>query len=144
MSKASEITAQLIAQLELIKTANGFNTDVKKVYPFADIVPDGAALPCILVSIDSDTMEESVGVQAKRMREFDIQVVFKRGATQSDLDDAHIDVLRALGFGKYPHERVLKGLVTDQQEAVFDMASQGSNFTSVTVSVSCAYVENYC
>lgn len=143
MSRIAEVTAQIVSALESITPANGYATDIKGVYPDAEIAPDRAALPCALLTVDSDTVTEMVGVQASRERTYNIEVVFKRGATQTDLDTAHVDVLRALGFGKYPFERAVNGIITDQQSAEFEFASDGNNYTSATISVTVMYVENY-
>ncbi len=142
MSKASEITTQLIAQLELIKKSAGYNTDIMGVYPYSDIVPDSASMPCILVNVDTDSCTGMAMTDATRERSFDIQVVFKRGATMSDMDSAHVDVLRSVGFGQC-EDRKMKGLLTEQQDATFAFAQDGSKYTSVTISVTFVYIENY-
>lgn len=143
MNKAKAITAQLISCLERISPSNGYTTHIKNVYTDTDTAPDRAAFPCALVRVESDVCTSMVGPQATRERTFNIEVVFKRGASQDDLDAVHFDVLRSLGFGKYAHDREVKGLITDQQEAAFEFAAQGSNFTTVTISVPVTYVESY-
>lgn len=143
MSRSSEVTQQLVAAIETIKPSAGYTTDIKNVYPDAVTVPDRAGFPCALVSVESDTCVEMVGVQASRERVYNIDIVFKRGASQSDLDAAHIDVLRALGFGKYPYERAINGIMTDQQSAGFDFGADGNNYATVSISITVMYVENY-
>lgn len=143
MTKAKAITGQLINCLENISPRNGYITDLKNIYPHADIAPDNAAFPCALVRVVTDNCTGMASTQATRERAFEIEVVFKRGASQDDLDAAHVDILRSLGFGKHEYEREMKGLLTDQQEAVFEFASQGNNFTTVTITVAFVYVENY-
>lgn len=143
MNKAKLITSQLISCLGGISPRNGYITEIENIYPDAAVAPDRAALPCALVRVAADSCTGMASTQATRERTFEIEVVFKRGATQDDLDAAHVDVLRSLGFGRHEYERDMKGLITDQQEAVFDFASQGNNFTTVTITVAFIYVENY-
>lgn len=143
MTKAKMITAQLVDCLQGIMPSNGYITAFKNVYPHTGTVPDRAAFPCALVRVVADNCTGMASTQATRERLFEIEVVFKRGATQDELDAAHVDILRALGFGKHEYDREMKGLLTDQQEATFEFASQGNNFTSVTITVAFVYVENY-
>ena len=143
MTKAKAITEQLIRCLENISPRNGYITELANIYPHAAVAPDRAALPCALVRVAADNCTGMASTQATRERLFEIEVVFKRGASQDDLDAAHVDILRSLGFGKHEYEREMKGLLTDQQEAEFEFASQGNNFTTVTITVAFIYVENY-
>lgn len=143
MTKAKLITSQLVSCLERIKPNNGYITDLKNVYPNASIVPDKAGFPCALVRVVTDNCTGMASTQATRERTFEIEIVFKRGASQDDLDAVHVDALRALGFGKYEYEREMKGLLMDQQEAVFEFATQGANYTTATITVAFVYVENY-
>lgn len=143
MIKAKSITAQLVRCLEQVTPSNGYYTHIKNIYKDTGAVPDRAELPCALVRVESDVCTSMAGTQATRERTFNIEVVFKRGASQDELDNAHFDVLRSFGFGKYAYEREVKGLITEQQEAVFEFAAQGSNFTTVTITVAFLYVENY-
>lgn len=143
MTKAKAIAGQLISCLESISPLNGYVTALENIYPDASIAPDRASFPCALVRVAADNCTGMASTQATRERTFEIEVVFKRGATQDDLDAAHVDILRSLGFGRHEYEREMKGLMTDQQEAVFEFASQGNNFTTVTITVAFIYVENY-
>lgn len=143
MTKAKAITAQLVNCLEQVTPSNGYATHIKNIYTNTSTAPDRAEMPCALVRVESDICTEMVGTQATRERTFNIEIVFKRGASQDDLDDAHFDVLRSFGFGKYAYEREIKGLATGEQEAAFEFAAQGSNFTTVTITVPVTYVEDY-
>ncbi|MDY0186182.1 MAG: hypothetical protein RBR43_09930, partial [Desulfuromonadaceae bacterium] len=113
MIKAKAITGQLISCLENINPRNGYITDLKNIYPNADTAPDKPALPCALVRVAADNCTGMVGTQATRERVFEIEVVFKRGASQDDLDAVHVDILRSLGFGKHEYEREMKGLLAE-------------------------------
>lgn len=143
MTKAKAITGQLINCLESISPRNGYIIDLKNIYPHAAVAPDRASFPCALVRVAADNCTGMASTQATRERVFEIEVVFKRGASQDDLDAVHVDILRSLGFGKHEYEREMKGLLAEQQEAVFEFASQGNNFTTVTVTVAFVYVETY-
>lgn len=143
MSKGSELTDSLVECLERISTGNGYATDIQGGYVHAEAVPDGAQLPCVLINIESDTATGSAGVQATRERTYSIQVAFKRGATEKELNAAAVDVMRAIGFGKHEYEREIKGLVTDEQETTYDFATNGSSYTTVTMLVTFVYVETY-
>lgn len=143
MTKAKAITGQLINCLESISPRNGYITDLKNIYPHAAVAPDRASFPCALVRVAADNCTGMASTQATRERVFEIEVVFKRGASQDDLDAVHVDILRSLGFGKHEYEREMKGLLAEQQEAVFEFAATGNNFTTVTITVAFIYVENY-
>lgn len=138
-----ELTDSLVSALQHISTGNGYATDLQRCYVHAESAPDGARTPFALVNIESDTVTGSAGVQATRERTYSIQVAFKRGATEKELNAAAVDVMRAIGFGKHEYERGIKGLVTDEQETTYDFASNGSSCTTVTLMVTFVYVETY-
>lgn len=143
MSKGFELTDSLVACLARISTGNGYATDLQRCYAHTESAPDGARTPFALVNIDSDAVTSSAGVQATRERAYSIQVAFKRGATEKELNAAATDVMRAIGFGKHEYEREIKGLVTDEQETTYDFATNGSSYTTVTMLVTFVYVETY-
>lgn len=144
MITAAEKTQEnLITCLSKITNANGYNTNLRGVYPESDTVPDDAPYPCALVSVASDSVESVASIQASRVREYAIEIVFPRGTPQRTLDRAHVDVLRALGFGKNEFERDFKGLLTSEQSAEFLPNNDGSMYTSVLITVAVAYVETY-
>lgn len=143
MTGGAELTDSLVACLQRISTSNGYATDIQGGYVHAEAVPDGARLPCALVNIESDAVTSSAGVQVTRERTYSIQVAFKRGATEKELNAAAVDVMRAIGFGKHEYEREIKGLVTDDQETTYDFATSGSSYTTVTMLVTFVYVETY-
>lgn len=113
------------------------------VYPNADTVPDGAPMPCILLNIESDELVDHVGVKAKRSRSYSITVVFRRGATEAELNGAVRGILSALGFGLSPFERPIRGMHTTDQETRYEFAGKGSNFTTADVVVTFDYIETY-
>lgn len=143
MTGGAELTDSLVACLQRISTINGYATDIQGGFVHAESVPDGALLPCALVNIESDAVTSSAGVQVTRERTYSIQVAFKRGATEKELNAAAVDVMRAIGFGKHEYEREIKGLVTDEQETTYDFATNGSSYTTVTMLVTFVYVETY-
>lgn len=144
MMRGSEITDALVRQLESVKSANGYATDLRGVYTHAEVVPDGAQLPCALVNIENpDVITGRASTQATRERTYSIQVVFRRGATETELNAANNDVLRCLGFGKHEYEREMQGLITEEQETSYEFAAKGSNYTTVTILVTFVYVETY-
>lgn len=143
MSSGFELTDSLVTCLQRISTSNGYATDIQRCYVHAESAPDGARTPFALVNIESDTVTSSAGVQATRERAYSIQVAFKRGATEKELNAAAVDVMRAIGFGKHEYEREIKGLVTNEQETSYDFAANGSSYTTVTMLVTFVYVETY-
>lgn len=143
MTEAGKTQKNLIECLSKISNANGYHTQLQGVYPESDTVRDEARYPCALVSVGPDTINSVASNQASRIREYGIEVVFKRGTPQEVLDQAHVDVLRALGFGKNEFERDFKGLLTDEQSAEFLPNNDGSMYTSVLITVAVAYVETY-
>ncbi|MDV7837605.1 hypothetical protein R4K51_30150, partial [Pseudomonas aeruginosa] len=64
-------------------------------------------------------------------------------AEEHELDDVHVDILRALGFGEDQPERKFPGLVEDIDEAVAQFAEAGRNFHTLTATIGVIYVETY-
>lgn len=136
MSRATELTGALCECIQGVP-------DLQGIHLHTDTLPDGAPLPCALVTIDSDSMVEFVGSRARRARTYSIQVVLRRGATETDLNAMAVEVLRSLEFGQIPARRKMKGLNTSEQDTRYDFAGNGSNLTSVTLLVTYDYVETY-
>ena len=113
------------------------------VYPHAETVPDGAPMPCILLNIESDDMTDHVGIKAKRTRSYSMTVVYRRGATEADLNGQARGILTALGFGKTPFERPISGMHTTDQQTRYEFAGKGSNFTTAELVVAFDYIETY-
>ncbi|NLD14469.1 MAG: hypothetical protein GX665_05170 [Gammaproteobacteria bacterium] len=134
MSKAADLTDSVIAALG----ATGL-----PVYPHADVVPDGAPMPCILLNIESDEMLDAVGYKAKRQRAYSLTTVFRRGATERELNEAAKGVMTALGFGLAPQQRPVPGMHTAEQLMEYEFAGKGSNHTTVTQIVYFNYIETY-
>lgn len=143
MSRASTIGTALIACLSEIKPANGFTTDLKQVYGPTERVRDKAPMPLALVRPVSDVRTGAASFQATRQRTYEIEVIFPRSAAEADLDAAHIDILRALGFGQDLYERKFPGLIEDEDSAEPRFASEGESTHSITITIGVNYVENY-
>ncbi|MNZ32168.1 hypothetical protein D3C78_494900 [compost metagenome] len=143
MSVASGVSIALKACMAEIKPANGFTTDLKQVYGPTERVRDKAPMPYALVRPASDVRTGAASFQATRQRTYEIEVVFSRGATESDLDAVHVDVLRALGFGLDLYERKFPGLIEDEDSAEPRFASEGETTHSITITIGVLYVEHY-
>lgn len=143
MSRATEIGSQLQECLRGITHANGYTTDLRQVYGPTQKVRDKPAMPYVLVRPTLDVRTGAVSWQATRQRTFEIEVVFSRVATEADLDSAHVDILRALGFGQDLYERRFPGLIEDEDSAEPRFASEGETTHSLTITIGVSYVENY-
>lgn len=143
MTRATELTDAVELVLGEIAPAAGYHTDIKAVYGVAEVKPDKALLPCILVRIASDGSESRVGPTAKRQIDYEIEGVFSRAASLQDLQRCHHDILRALGFGTDLPNRPLKPGWVGEESAEFDMATEGGTNRTVKVLVQLEYVEKY-
>lgn len=142
-SKASQITKDLRERLGEIRPENGYLTAIKRVYGPTDRVGDSEPKPFLIVRPASDSRTGAAKAQAGRVRLFEIEAVFGKSAGEEDLDDVHVDVLRALGFGHEDEDRKFKGLVEDEDEAVQQFAAEGRNYHSTTITIGVFYVETY-
>lgn len=142
-TKASQVTRDLRARLGEIRPVNGYLTDLRAVYGPTDRVPDKAIGPYALVRVANDARTGTAVRQATRLRTFEVEVVFPRSAEEHELDDVHVDILRALGFGEDQPERKFPGLVEDIDEAVPQFAEAGRSFHTLTATIGVIYVETY-
>lgn len=142
-SKASQITKDLRERLGEIRPENGYLTAIKRVYGPTDRVADSEPKPFLIVRPASDSRTGAAKTQAGRVRLFEIEAVFGKSAGEEDLDDVHVDVLRALGFGHEDEDRKFKGLIEDEDEAVQQFAAEGRNYHSTTITIGVFYVETY-
>lgn len=141
--KSSALSQQLRACLEQIKPSAGYYSAIQRVYGPSDRVPDKAPLPYLLFRPDGDTRTSTAGYQATRVRTFVIEAVFPKSAPDEALDEIHIDLLRALGFGEYLPERKFPGLLDDEDGAQFEFASQGAATNTLSLRIGVTYVETY-
>ncbi|MCF6780915.1 hypothetical protein [Stutzerimonas stutzeri] len=143
MSKASEISKGLRARLEQVNPANGYLTQIQRVYGPADKPRDKAPMPLVLIRPQADTKTSVAGFQATRVRTYEIEVQFAKSADEADLSNAHVDILRALGFGQDQPERKFPGLLEDEDQAEFRFATEGETTHSITLTIGVLYVESY-
>lgn len=142
-TKASQVTKDLRERLGEIRPDNGYLTAIRRVYGPTERVNDTEPKPFLIVRPVSDSRAGVAKTQAGRVRLFEIEAVFGKRSTEDELDDIHVDVLRALGFGHEQDERKFPGLVEDEDEAVQQFAAEGRNFHSTTITIGVFYVETY-
>jgi hypothetical protein len=142
-TKASAVTAALRDRLEQIHPNNGYITELARVYGPTDKVPDAGPFPYALVRPGVDGSTSWAGIQATRVRQFELEVVFSKAAEEDQLSAVHVDVLRALGVGLDQPERKFPGLVEDEEQASFRWASGGEKTHSITITLGVLYVETY-
>lgn len=142
-TKASQVTKDLRERLGEIHPDNGYLTAIKRVYGPTERVDDKAPFPYLLVRPANDSRTGAAKTQAGRVRLFEIEAKFGKGSTEDELDNIHVDVLRALGFGHEADERKFPGLIEDEDEAVQQFAAEGRNFHSTTITIGVFYVETY-
>jgi len=143
MSKVSEISKGLRARLEQINPANGYLTQIQRVYGPTDKPRDKAPMPLALIRPQADTKTSVAGFQATRVRTYEIEVQFAKSADEAELSNAHVDILRALGFGQDQPERKFPGLLEDEDQAEFRFATEGETTHSITLTIGVLYVESY-
>lgn len=141
--RASQVTDDLEKALEQIVPANGYGTEIKAVFRAAGKVKDAQPKPYILLRVATDTRTGGAVQQASRLRTFELQVVFSHAAEDEELDQAHRDILRCVGFGEVDFDRRLPGLFDEPDEATYEYPAEGSKTRSVTVQLGVTYVENY-
>ncbi|WP_325435168.1 hypothetical protein [Pseudomonas nitroreducens] len=142
-TKASQVTKDLRERLGEIRPDNGYLTDIKNVYGPTDRVNDNDPKPYLLVRPASDSRTGTAKTQAGRVRLFEVEARFGKSAGEDELDEIHVDVLRALGFGHEAEDRKFPGLVEDEDEAVQEFAAEGRNYHSTTITIGVFYVETY-
>jgi hypothetical protein len=141
---AGEVTRSAVAKLEQVKPANGYLTDLKAVYGPTDSVRDDAPRPYALVRPASDRQGSRAARQAVRLREYEIEGVFSKAASEVDLAGFHVDVLRAFGIGQDLPERQFPGLLNEEgDEAEYRWAVKGENTHSITIRLGVEYVQTY-
>lgn len=144
LPKASQVSADLRTRLAEIQQANGYYTDLKRVYGPLETPDDNAPKPYALVRPGTDVRTSTAAYQATRVRSFEIEVVFAKGSTtEADMDSVHIDILRALGVGQDLPERKFPGLLDDEDEATPTYASGGTRTHSITITIGVTYVATY-
>ncbi len=143
MTKGAELTEALETCLRNIAQVNGYLTDIKGVYGFAETKPDKAPLPCLLVTLESDDLDEMVGTTALRHAQYQICGVFPRNATLQDMQRCHHDILRSIGLGQLLPIRELKPGEGFEEGAVYESGKDGSTQRQVISTLSVRYVERY-
>lgn len=142
--KATLVGIALRECLAAIQTANGYITNLQRVYGPTEKVADTAPKPYALVRPGADVRTSTGGFQATRERLFEIEVVFsKADAGEAELDAVHIDVLRALGFGQDLPDRKFPGLIESEDEAAMLFAAEGRTTHSITITIGVTYVATY-
>jgi hypothetical protein len=142
-TKASAFTAELSACLQLINPANGYLTDLAQVYTPENRVPDGAAMPYALIRPVADARTGQATYEATRLRTYEIELVFSKVEGEQALCSAHVDVLRALGFGQDLPARKFPGLLDEPDEVEFRWGQKGETTNSITITLGVTYVERY-
>lgn len=143
ITKASAVTAALRERLDRIKPDGGYLTDLRGVYVPSETVQDRAPLPYALIRPASDVRTGLAGIQATRVRQFEIEVVFPKSAEEDALSAVHVDILRALGIGQELPERKFPGLLEEEDSAEFRWASSGEKTHSITIAIGVLYAETY-
>ncbi|UQY33593.1 hypothetical protein K8U54_17990 [Pseudomonas fulva] len=143
MSRAAELSTAIMERLSSIKPADGFNTQIDRVYGFGDVKPERAQPPYLLVRIAGDSLKEMAGTVASREVTYEIEGVLGRDASLQDLQHLHYDVLVTLGTGQLPHISPLKTGRPFEESAEFTPDVNGSNARSFVSSVTLVYVERY-
>lgn len=142
-TKASQVTQDLRERLGEIHPNNGYLTAIKRVFGPTERVPDTEPKPYLVVRPANDSRTGKAKNQAGRVRLFEIEAVFGKSSIEDELDDIHVDVLRALGFGHEDEDRKFPGLIEDEDEAVPQFAVEGRNFHTQTITIGVFYVETY-
>lgn len=142
-TKASQVAKDLRERLGEIHPNNGYLTAIKRVYGPTERVNDTDPKPYLLVRPVNDSRTGAAKNQAGRVRLFEIEARFGKSSDEEELDDIHVDVLRALGFGHEAEERKFPGLVEDEDQAVQEFAAEGRNYHTTTITIGVFYVETY-
>ncbi len=138
------VTAAAQARLELIKPAAGFYTNVQAVFVAPEVAKDSAPYMHVLLRGGNDRLIGWSSPQATRVREYEIEGVFKKTATEQDLANFHVDVLRAFGIGQDLPERKFPGLLDEEgDEAEYRWAVKGETTQSITIRLGIQYVQTY-
>lgn len=140
---ATVVTDQLMSCLQRITLANGYSTDLKGVFRGTDKVKDTQPKPYILARVLTDVRTGRAVRQATRVRTFALEAVFSHTADDEQLDQAHRDILRCVGFGEDDFDNRFPGLLDEMDEATYDYPAEGSKTRAVIVQLGVTYVENY-
>lgn len=143
MSRAAELSGTIEVCLGEISPSAGYHTEVRGVYGVGKVKPDKAGLPCIVVHLAEDEGSDRVGPTVKRVATYQIEAVFPRTATLQDMQLAHHDILRSLGYGQNLPDRPLKPGWIGEEAAEFDLAEDGGGHRRAIATISIQYVEQY-
>lgn len=143
MTKGTELTASLVEALEGIVPSAGFHTQLFGIYEDARKVPKDARKPYALVRLNLDRIDTMAGPSAKRVREYEIEVVFAGTAERRDLELCHHDLLRSFGLGKPQPQRAFPGWRNEEEAAYLPPGVDGSTTWRLVSAVSLNYSENY-
>ena len=143
MTKASDVTAQLVARLTGITRVGGYNTDiglnVARGVPAS--MPDELPFTCIFAVSDADSGGNRV--HRKHTRNYVVETVFPAGDSYDEMQDAVLyDIRLALSD---PDGKVLDG--TAHKVAIgtaeLDDPEIGSGLAVVRIPVAVDYTETY-
>lgn len=138
------VTAAARERLERIKPTAGFFTDVQAVFVAPEVAKDNTPFMHVLLRGGSDRLIGWARPQAIRVREYEIEGVFKKTATERDMANFHVDVLRAFGIGQELPERKFPGLLDEEgDEAEYRWAVKGETTQSITIRLGIQYVQTY-
>lgn len=140
MTVATELTRAIEARLQGIAPVNGYKTDLKAV-SLLKAVDDKQPVPYALLRISDDQTLEKQLRTARRQATFEIEGVFPRAATLTEMQLFHDDVLRALGWAGGEFDRPLPGQC--KQDSVEYLNEPGATARKVIVTVDVEYVEKY-
>lgn len=141
MTRATELSAAIVARLGLINPANGYNTALNGVFELCP-VKDTQLPPYALLRWADDQTTDKRLKDAKRGRNYEVEGVFPRAASLADMERFHFDVLRALGWGGGIFERPVPGEITSDSAEIVP-AAKGGGFHTITITLETQYVEVY-
>ena len=143
MTRASELADAIEAQLNKIRTADGFHHDIDRVYGFGQRKPDNVAPPFILIRILEDRTDETAGNAANRVVDYEIEGVMSRSSELRDLQLLHHDIMRSLGLGQFTHIRPIKPGFPFEESTEFEPDRDGQPVRRLISTVTFRYVEKY-
>jgi hypothetical protein len=143
MTRAAELNLELMACLGGIRPSAGFATDIKAVYGFGEVKKDTAPLPCLLVTVLSDSQAARRGDKVQRHAQYQIEAIFPRSAPLQDLQACHYDLLRSVGLGAMLPDRALKSGDIIEESAEFEPDINGAPTCALVVTLTLGYIETY-
>ncbi|MBU1282878.1 MAG: hypothetical protein KJ989_15265 [Gammaproteobacteria bacterium] len=141
MTRGTDLTADIKANLELINPAAGYYTDLKGVFELR-AAKDNQPMPFALLAWQDDATEKRGLRDAQRLRSYAVQGVFPSEAALADLEKFHFDVLRALGYGARVFGRPINAVIVGDS-AEIEPAIDGSTKTTITITLEARYTEAY-